>query len=106
VNTGILDCHRIEDVEAGLVQTMKYTIYEDPITHQFAHLPLPSRFLDGDRLPAVVTDRWFESRDAAIAALSELLDRDEGATADAAVPTDAAAPPIDPSPRPVLWFQH
>jgi hypothetical protein len=89
---------------------MKYTIYEDPITHQFAHRPLPSRFLDGDRLPAVVTDRWFESHDAAIAALSELLDRDEGesaTTADAAVQTDAAAPqPIDPSPRPVLRFQH
>jgi len=89
---------------------MKYTIYEDPITHQFAHLPLPSRSLDGDRLPAVVTDRWFESHAAAIAALRELLDRDEGVsatTADAPVPTDLAAPqPIDPSPRPIIWFQH
>jgi hypothetical protein len=89
---------------------MKYTIYEDPITHQFAHVPLPSRFLDGDRLPAIVTDRWFESHDAAVAALGELLDRDEGAsatTAHAAMQTDAAATqPIDPSRRPVLWFQH
>jgi len=49
---------------------MKYAIYEDPITHRFAHLPLPSRFVDGDELPAVVTDRWFESHDAAIAGLS------------------------------------
>jgi len=86
---------------------MKYTIYEDPITHQFAHVPLPSRVLDGDRLPAVQTDRWFESHDAAVAALSELLDRDEDASATTAVQTDAAAPqPIDPSRRPVLWFRH
>ena len=89
---------------------MKYTIYEDPITRRFTHLPLPSCFLDGDQLPAVVTDRWFESHAAATAALAELLDRDEGESAAAAgvpVPVQvAAAPqPIDPSPRPV-WSHH
>jgi len=88
---------------------MKYTIYEDPITHRFAHRPLPSRFLDGDRLPAVVTDRWFDSHDAAIAALSELLDRDEVEsviTADVAEQTNPAAPQSSDPSRPVIWFHH
>jgi hypothetical protein len=90
---------------------MKYTIYQDPITHQFAHLPLPHRFLDGDELPTVVTDRWFESHDAAIAALSELLDRedrDAAAAAAAVVQPDAAAVPEPATPprRPFVWFQH
>ena len=90
---------------------MKYTIYEDPITHRCVHLPLPSGFLDGDELPAVVTDRWFESHAAATAALGELLDRDEGDSAVAAgvpgrVQAEAAPPqPIDPSPRPG-WSHH
>ena len=56
---------------------MKYTIYEDPLTHRFAFLPLPKRFADGDKLPAVDTDRWFGSREEAIAALPELLNREE-----------------------------
>lgn len=90
---------------------MKYTIYEDPITHRFAHAPLPGHFVDGDRLPAVVTDRWFESHAAAVAALRELLDRDEGApdtVAEAAVPPleAAPAPPTATAPRRVVWFQH
>ena len=89
---------------------MKYTIYEDPITHRFAHAPLPSHFVDGDRLPAVVTDRWFESHEAAVAALQELLDRDEGApdiVAEAAVPPlQTAPPPVAAPPRRVVWFQH
>ena len=52
---------------------MKYTIYEDPITHRFGHLPLPSRFVDGDRLPPIAIARWFESHEAAVAALPGLL---------------------------------
>jgi len=92
---------------------MKYGIYEDPITHRFAHLPLPGRFVDGDELPAVVTDRWFESHDAAVAGLAELLDGDD--TRSAAVASAATGPDIDepqkpqkmnPAPRPVFWFQH
>lgn len=91
---------------------MKFTIYEDPITHRFAHLPLPGRFLDGDALPTVTTDRWFESRDAAIAALSELLDRDD---TQAASPSDLSANTytttgallkIDPARRASVWFVH
>jgi hypothetical protein len=58
---------------------MKYTIYEDPQTHMFAFLQLPHRFVDGDKLPVVATDRWFGSRAEAIAALPDLLNRDEPA---------------------------
>jgi hypothetical protein len=56
---------------------MKYTIYEDPRTHRFALLPLPRRFVDGDKLPIDAADRWFGTRAEAIAALPELLNRDE-----------------------------
>ena len=89
---------------------MKYAIYEDPITHRFAHLPLPSRFVDGDELPAVVTDRWFESHDAALAGLVELLDRDDAQSAsiaDAALVPEIGEPQkMNPARRPVLWFHH
>jgi hypothetical protein len=90
---------------------MKYTIYEDPITRQCAHLPLPHRFREGDPLPAVATDRWFENQEAAIAALAELLDRDEGASAEAAevpaqIQADTAQPQIDSSPNPFARPLH
>jgi hypothetical protein len=86
---------------------MKYTIYEDPITHRFAHLPLPGRFLEGDRLPPIVTDRWFDSHPAAVAALSDLLARDETESTsceDAAVPVSAVTLPTDRSSRLFSWF--
>ena len=57
---------------------MKYAIFEDPRTHRFAFLPVPNRFVEGDKLPPVATDRWFGSLAEAIAALPELLNRDEG----------------------------
>ena len=56
---------------------MKYTIYEDPRTHTFALLALPHRFVEGDALPITDADRWFGSRQEAIAALPDLLDREE-----------------------------
>ena len=56
---------------------MKYTIYEDPLTHKFAFIPLPIRFVAGDRLPIAATDRWFGSREEAVAALPELFNREE-----------------------------
>jgi len=56
---------------------MKYTIYEDPITHKYALLRLPDKFVDGDRLPILPTDRWFDSHEEAIARLSELFNREE-----------------------------
>jgi hypothetical protein len=56
---------------------MRYTIYEDPATHKFALLALPKRFVDGDKLPIVDTEQWFASREEALAALPDLLNRDE-----------------------------
>ena len=56
---------------------MKYTIYEDPRTHAFALVALPSRFVDGDKLPVIDVDRWFGTRDEALAALPDLLNREE-----------------------------
>jgi hypothetical protein len=56
---------------------MKYTIYEHALTHQFALVALPPRFVDGDKLPIGDVDRWFASREEAVAALADLLTRDE-----------------------------
>jgi hypothetical protein len=55
---------------------MKYTIYEDPVTHKFAILPLPDKFVDGDALSVPPVERWFDNHEAAVAALPELLNRD------------------------------
>ena len=56
---------------------MKYAIYQNPFTHQFAIVRVPPRFQDGDKLPLLNDERWFTTREAAIAALPELLNRDE-----------------------------
>lgn len=56
---------------------MKYTIHEDPRTRKFALIRLPNHFLDGDELPILPTDRWFDSHEEAVAALPELLNREE-----------------------------
>jgi hypothetical protein len=56
---------------------MRYTIYQDPITRKFALLALPHKFTEGDRLPVSPTNRWFDSREAAVAAVPELLNREE-----------------------------
>ena len=56
---------------------MKYAIYEDPVTLKFALIRLPERYADGDKLAVLPTDRWFESREDAVAALPELLNREE-----------------------------
>jgi hypothetical protein len=77
---------------------MKYMIYEDALTHKFAFLPLPNRFADGDALPVVAIDRWFDSHEEAIAALPELFNRDESepeARVDAAAPAGAVVMPAD-----------
>ena len=68
---------RIEASREADSTRMKYTIYEDPVTHKYALLRLPDKFVDGDRLPIVPTDRWFASREEAVAALPELLNREE-----------------------------
>lgn len=95
--------------------TMKYAIYEDPVTRRFAHLPLPSRFLEGDALPAIATDRWFETHAAAIAALAELLDRDDDdPKSEPEVKAETFAAPtlttptmqVDLTKRPGVWLLH
>ena len=56
---------------------MKYAMYEDPVTHKFALVRLPDRFIEGDKLPIQPTERWFDSREEAAAAVAELLNREE-----------------------------
>jgi hypothetical protein len=55
---------------------MRYTLYEHPVTHKFALVRLPDKFMDDDTLPIPPTERWFDSGEAAIAALPELLNRE------------------------------
>jgi hypothetical protein len=78
---------------------MKYLIYEDAVTHKFAFLPLPNRFDDGDALPVVVVDRWFDTHADAIAALRELFNRDENepdVRVGDAGPVEDAVVPVNP----------
>ena len=55
---------------------MRYTLYEHPVTRKFALVPLPDKFVEGDRLAILPTERWFDNREEAIAALPELLNRE------------------------------
>ncbi len=78
------------------IDVVKYGLYEDPHTHRFALLPLPDRFVDDDRVAVSSTARWFDSRDAAVAAVAELLDtedRDSGPPPDDAVPVSGSNHP-------------
>jgi hypothetical protein len=52
---------------------VKYAIYEDAVTHRFALIELPAKFVDGDDVPVPPADPWFDSREEAVAALPELL---------------------------------
>jgi hypothetical protein len=52
---------------------VKYAIYEDAVTHRFALIQLPPMFIDGDDVPILPEDRWFDSREEAVAALPDLL---------------------------------
>ena len=74
---------------------MKYTIYEDPQTHKFALLALPNRFVEGDKLSVTDVDRWFNSREEAVAALPSLLNREER---DSAAGLDHTTPTTDRQP--------
>ena len=56
---------------------MKHTIYEHPATHKFALVRLPNTFKDGDKLSVPQMDRWFETHEAAVAALAELFDQED-----------------------------
>jgi hypothetical protein len=59
---------------------MRYALYEDPHTHRFTLLPLPSRYVEDDPLPIVPTARWFNTREEAVAALPELLNIEDDAS--------------------------
>jgi len=56
---------------------MKHTLYEHPVTHQFAMIRLPPRFTDGDRVVLPPCVQWFATREEALATLSNLLDQEE-----------------------------
>ena len=55
---------------------MKYTLYEHPITRKFALIRLPDKFIVDDKLPILPTERWFDNREEAMAALPELLNQE------------------------------
>ena len=48
---------------------MRHGLYEDPITHKFAVIRLPSVFREDDEVPIPPATRWFETRDEAVATL-------------------------------------
>ena len=52
---------------------MKYAIYEDAVTHRFALIQLPDKYLEGDDVPVPPEDGWFDTHEAAVAALPILL---------------------------------
>jgi hypothetical protein len=52
---------------------MKFAIYEDPISRKFVLIRLPDRFVHGSKLTILPTDRWFDTREEAVAALPDLL---------------------------------
>jgi hypothetical protein len=56
---------------------MKHVLYEDRITHEFAMIRLPARFVEGDKVVAPPNTRWFETREEALSTLSDLFDQDE-----------------------------
>jgi hypothetical protein len=56
---------------------VKHTLYEDPVTHRFALIKLPDKFIDGDRVHIPPTNRWFATREEAVASLAELLNLED-----------------------------
>jgi hypothetical protein len=56
---------------------MKHTLYENPITHEFALIRLPVTFAEGDAVPLLPTEHWFATREEAFATLPELFSQDE-----------------------------
>ena len=40
---------------------MRYALYGDATTHKFALLQLRREFVEGDKLPILATERWFDS---------------------------------------------
>ena len=61
---------------------MRHALYEDPLTHKFAVIRLPLKFIDGDEVPIPPTARWFGTREEALATISDLFDQDEKGDSD------------------------
>ena len=59
------------------IAVMKRALYDDPITHKFALIKRPDKCAEDDAMPILPTDRWFGTREEALSALPELLNRDE-----------------------------
>lgn len=56
---------------------MKHTIYKDPKSGKFAWVVVPPRFVKGDKLSVPDNVRWFDTREAAVAATTDLLSLDD-----------------------------
>ena len=61
---------------------MRHTLYEDPVTHRFALIRLPSRYIEGEKVPIPPSARWFGTREEAVATISDLFEQDEGEHSD------------------------
>ena len=61
---------------------MKHTIFKNPITHKFAVIRLPSKFVEGDTIHVPPTARWFRTRKEALATLPDLFDQEENVPVD------------------------
>ena len=68
---------KVQPITEAAARPMKHVIYEDPVTHKFALIRLPDKYLAGDKLPILPTDRWFDTREEAVAALPELLNQED-----------------------------
>jgi hypothetical protein len=75
---------------------MRYTIYEDPLTHLFAFVALPRLFVEGDELPTVATDQWFASREETTSTLRTLLDLED-------IGQDPSWEDVTPEVTPIQW---
>ena len=80
---GVLEC-----ADGFDSSPVKHALHEDPVTHKFALIRLPARFAEDDKVPVRPTERWFSTREEALAALADLFNRDE----DDGVAIPAAAP--------------
>jgi hypothetical protein len=56
---------------------MRHTIFEHPITHRFALVKVPARFIEGDTLPIPPNVEWLTTRADALAALPGLFEVDD-----------------------------
>ena len=56
---------------------MRHILYEDPVTHRFALIRLPTKYVEGETVPIPLTARWFSSREEVLARISDLFDCEE-----------------------------